>query len=96
MVFCSVLLLGAILSISADAAPPVTARLSRPCAWEGLQVARLAREDCVWQNVCMGLVKAEHVQIYQMLLEWETRQEPRAIYGPRDAGSEVIVSLIVG
>lgn len=63
---------------------------------EGLQVARLAREDCVWHNVCMGLVKAEHVQIYQMLLEWETWLEPQAIYGPRDAGSEVIVSLIVG
>lgn len=29
------------------------------------------------------------------VLKWESWLEPRAIYGPRDAGSEVIASLIV-
>lgn len=81
--WCFVLLLGAILSIALQLPVPlVTARISRPCAWESLQVARLARDDCVWQNVCVGLVlKAKHVQCYQVLLEtWDLAGASRRLW----------------
>lgn len=47
--------------------------LWQPGSPDHVQVARPARDDCVWQDVWMGLVvKAEHVQCYQMLLEmWD-------------------------